>query len=84
MNIFIDTEDMEERYAEGLYQDYLKEQNKHLQQERDKYKSIVEKLKEWLEDENNQKYSQYIYNYSINNWVLNKIKELEDRSVNND
>ena len=28
--IFIDTEDMEERYAEGLYMDYLKEENKQL------------------------------------------------------
>lgn len=26
--IFIDTQDMEERYAEGLYQDYLEEENK--------------------------------------------------------
>ena len=34
-------------------------------------------LKKWLEDENNQKYSQFIYNYSINNWVLNKMQELE-------
>lgn len=32
-------------------------------------------LKKWLEDENNQKYSQFIYNYSINNWVLNKMQE---------
>ena len=34
-------------------------------------------LKEWLEDENNQQYSKYIYNYSINNWVLNKMQEIE-------
>ena len=26
--IFIDTQDIEERYAEGLYQDYLEEENK--------------------------------------------------------
>lgn len=36
MNIFIDTEDMEERYGEQLYQDYLVEQNKYLQQIIDK------------------------------------------------
>ena len=36
MNIFIDTEDMEERYGEQLYQDYLVEQNKDLQQRIDK------------------------------------------------
>lgn len=39
-------------------------------------------LKKWLEDENNQQYSQYIYNYSINDWVLNKMQEIE--SKNND
>lgn len=27
--IFIDTQDMEERYAEELYQDFLKEENKY-------------------------------------------------------
>lgn len=37
-------------------------------------------LREWLEDENNQKYSKYIYNYSINNWVLDKMNELEGRN----
>jgi hypothetical protein len=51
-------------------------------------KSLIElehnwnELKKWLEDENNQKYSQYIYNYSINDWVLNKIKELEEGGNN--
>ena len=34
--IFIDTEDMEERYAEGLYMDYLKEENKQLRDRIDK------------------------------------------------
>ena len=62
--------------------DFIADKILDLQQERDKYKSIVEELKEWLEDENNQKYSQYIYNYSINNWVLNKIKELEEGNSN--
>lgn len=33
MNIFIDIGDMEERCGEQLYQDYLVEQNKNLQQE---------------------------------------------------
>lgn len=31
MNVFIDTQDMEERYGEQLYQDYLVELNKELQ-----------------------------------------------------
>ena len=40
-------------------------------------KYVLEKLEEWLKDEKNQKYSQFIYNYSINNWVLDKIQELK-------
>ena len=48
----------------------LEQKNKQLQ-------NNWNELKKWLEDENNQKYSQYIYNYSINNWVLNKMQELE-------
>ena len=48
----------------------LEQKNKQLQ-------NNWNELKKWLEDENNQKYSQFIYNYSINNWVLNKMQELE-------
>lgn len=40
--IFIDTQDMEERYAEGLYQDYLEEENK-------KYKEVIDKVSTRLE-----------------------------------
>ena len=39
--IFIDTQDMEERYAEGLYQDYLEEENK-------KYKEVIDKAIEYI------------------------------------
>ena len=42
--IFIDTQDMEERYAEGLYQDYLEEENK-------KYKTQQKEFIKYLEDE---------------------------------
>ena len=31
--IFIDTQDMEERYAEELYQDFLKEENKQIKKQ---------------------------------------------------
>ena len=34
-------------------------------------------LREWLEDERNQQYSKFIPDYSINNWVLDKMNELE-------
>ena len=42
--IFIDTQDIEERYAEGLYQDYLEEENK-------KYKNQQKEFIDWLENE---------------------------------
>lgn len=42
--IFIETQDMEERYAEGLYQDYLEEENK-------KYKTQQKEFIKYLEDE---------------------------------
>ena len=42
MNIFIDTEDMEERYAEELYKEYLENKNKELQQ-------IIDKAIEYCE-----------------------------------
>ena len=42
--IFIDTQDIEERYAEGLYQDYLEEENK-------KYKNQQKEFIEFLENE---------------------------------
>ena len=41
--IFIDIQDMEERYSEGLYQDYLEEENK-------KYKNQQKEFIEWLEN----------------------------------
>ena len=41
--IFIETQDMEERYAEGLYQDYLEEENK-------KYKEVIDKAIEYIEN----------------------------------
>lgn len=42
--IFIDTQNIEERYAEGLYQDYLEEENK-------KYKDQQKEFINYLEDE---------------------------------
>ena len=49
MNIFIDTQDMEERYGEQLYQDYLVEQNKNLQQENKQLKERLNNIKEYVE-----------------------------------
>ena len=61
--IFIDTQDMEERYAEGLYQDYLEEENK-------KYKNQQKEFIDWLEE--NYKNTQDIWYIKI----LNKYKEI--------
>ena len=45
--IFIDTQDIEERYAEGLYQDYLEEENKKLKEVIDK---VIELNKQVIKD----------------------------------
>ena len=58
--IFIDTQDVEERYAEGLYQDYLEEENK-------KYKNQQKEFIEFLENEKN------IYSYDISDYIYGNI-----------
>ena len=58
--IFIDTQDIEERYAEGLYQDYLEEENK-------KYKNQQKEFIEFLENEKN------IYPYDISDYTYEDI-----------
>ena len=59
--IFIDTEDMEERYGEELYKEYLEKDNKQLKQENEKlhhykklYRSLKrqkEELRSWLKED---------------------------------
>ena len=47
--IFIDTQDMEERYGEELYKEYLEKENKQLKEENEKlnhYKLLYQKVKE--------------------------------------
>ena len=46
--IFIDTQDMEERYAEGLYQDYLEEENKKYKNQQKEFISYLENEKDRL------------------------------------
>ena len=58
--IFIDTQDIEERYAEGLYQDYIEEENK-------KYKNQQKEFIEYLENEKN------IYPYDISDYTYEDI-----------
>lgn len=64
--IFIDTQDMEERYAEGLYQDYLEEENK-------KYKEVIDKVRKEINEEHSIMGVEV-----VENWVLKDIlKEVE-------
>ena len=72
--IFIDTQDIEERYAEGLYQDYLEEENK-------KYKNQQKEFIEWLENEKNiypYDISDYTYEDIINT-ILSKYNEIIEK-----
>lgn len=71
--IFIETQDMEERYAEGLYQDYLEEENK-------KYKEVIDKaieeLKKGLHELDTRRREEvYIEQYIEE--ALNMLKEVE-------
>ena len=72
--IFIDTQDIEERYAEGLYQDYLEEENK-------KYKNQQKEFIEWLTNEANiNPYDINDYTYEdIINTILSKYEEIIDK-----
>ena len=45
--IFIDTQNIEERYAEGLYQDYLEEENK---KHKTQQKEFIEYMNDIIED----------------------------------
>ena len=72
--IFIDTQDIEERYAEGLYQDYLEEENK-------KYKNQQKEFIEYLEKEINiypNDISDYDYEDIINT-ILSKYYEIIEK-----
>ena len=72
--IFIDNQDIEERYAEGLYQDYLEEENK-------KYKNQQKEFIEFLENEKDRCLTFYsstecMYAYDVFKDVSSKYKEI--------
>ncbi len=50
--IFIDTQNIEERYAEGLYQDYLEEENKKHKNQQKEFIEYMNKTIEELESDN--------------------------------
>ena len=73
--IFIDTQDIEERYAEGLYQDYLEEENK-------KYKNQQKKFVEYLESYLKLFDNKDIYeegSYDTIEEILSKYKEIIEK-----
>ena len=54
--IFIDTQNIEERYAEGLYQDYLEEENKKYKYQQKEFINYLENEKDRLARECSQIY----------------------------
>ena len=82
--IFIDTEDMEERYGEELYKEYLEKENKQLKQENKKlhhYKTLYQSLKKqkeelrsWLVEQEEKSWDEVSSTFG---YVLEKVEELE-------
>ena len=82
--IFIDTEDMEERYGEELYKEYLEKDNKQLKQENEKlhhykilYQSLKkqkEELRSWLVEQEEKSWDEVSSTFG---YVLDKLEELE-------
>lgn len=85
--IFIDTEDMEERYGEELYKEYLEKDNKQLKQENEKlhhYKKLYqslkrqkEELRSWLVEQEKKSWDEVSSTFG---YVLDKVEELEGDS----
>lgn len=69
MNIFIDTEDIEERYGEELYKENLEKENKRLN-------NIINELEKWLEYEIYCDFSNEMTKAYQDS--LDKLKELRD------
>lgn len=71
--IFIDAQDIEERYAEGLYQDYLEEENK---KQKEVINKSIEELKKGLHELDTRRREEvYIEQYIEE--ALNILKEVE-------
>ena len=77
--IFIETQDMEERYAEGLYQDYLEEENKKYKNQQKEFIEYMNKTIEELEcdDVNDEEIKGYlIQRIDTFKQILSKYKEI--------
>ena len=73
--IFIDTQDIEERYAEGLYQDYLEEENKKYKNQQ---KEFIEYLESYLKLFDNKDIYEERY-YDCIEEILSKYKEIIEK-----
>ena len=73
--IFIDTQDIEERYAEGLYQDYLEEENKKYKNQQ---KEFIEYLESYLKLFDNKDIYEEGY-YDCIEEILSKYKEIIEK-----
>lgn len=60
----------------------IREYIKHLRQERDKYKSIIDKLKKYLKEESKKDDTYFIPYLASIHKTLDKIKELEEGEDN--
>ena len=73
--IFIDTQDIEERYAEGLYQDYLEEENKKYKNQQ---KEFIEFLESYLKLFDNKDIDEE-GSYDTIEEILSKYKEIIEK-----
>ena len=83
--IFIDTQDMEERYAEELYQDYLEEENKKYKTQQKKFIKYMNKTIEALEcdDVDDEEMKGYlIQRIDTFKEILSKYKEIIGSDIN--
>ena len=75
--IFIDTQDIEERYAEGLYQDYLEEENKKYKNQQKEFVEYLEKEKYRLAGECSQIYEDSLGKIRlVNTDIVNEVDKI--------
>ena len=75
--IFIDTQNIEERYAEGLYQDYLEEENKKHKPQQKEFINYLENEKDRLARECSQIYEDSLGKTRlVNEDIFNEVNDI--------
>lgn len=75
--IFIDTQNIEERYAEGLYQDYLEEENKKHKTQQKEFINYLENEKDRLARECSQIYEDSLGKTRlVNEDIFNEVNDI--------